>query len=90
MGKHKVKELRIIADMHGVRRVYNHGHCSYSCDSDGVDYSVRQFLQEWYDEATAAYEVQAWESQRAERDRIREKQDRAEYERLKEKFEGEG
>jgi hypothetical protein len=59
---------------------------NYDGFEDGIDPRVRDFLQATWNDCQARYRELAWESQREERQKEQERHDRAEFERLKAKY----
>jgi hypothetical protein len=55
-------------------------------DGESIDPRVKEFFDAMWDDARSRYNDLVWESRREEESKATEKRDRAEYERLKAKY----
>jgi hypothetical protein len=88
MGDHRPK---ITADfeMHGHKAHYDYGWCNWSDNGDGIDQRIVDWFREQVEIAMNKYHERVHESQREQRQRDDEQRDRAEFARLKAKFDTE-
>ena len=74
-------DIRLAMRIHG--KEYEHKmYVNYTPDSDGVDERIKDCFSKWWDDSLGVYAGICAEYE----DRDRERRERAEYERLREKF----
>ena len=78
-------DIKITFAFMGKKETYD-GYINYSDRGDGLDERIAEWFREKYEAGMLRYQARVREAMREQRERATEKSERAELERLKEKY----